>query len=98
MQLRSTINYVSCNLDFMLNTSLELNDCIRNTTALCNPRQNSVQDKIQNLVGEKILSEKKLSKRNLLEKKILTYFSGLNFVSDCILFKTEFVSDFQCTF
>ena len=33
-------------MKFMMCSNLEqLNDCIRNTTAACNPRQNSVRDK-----------------------------------------------------
>ena len=62
---------------------VQLKDCIQNTTAVCNLRQNSVQDKF--------------SPKNFFfqpSEKILR----LNFVSDCILSWTEFVSDFQCTF
>ena len=55
----------------------------------------SVWDKIQ---SKQIQSKTKFSPKNIsfptIGKKILT----LNFVSDCILSQTEFVSDFQCTF
>ena len=61
-----------------------------------------IRDKIQsetNSVQEKIQSGGKFcQKKNFIGKKILRYFPGLNFVSDCILSQTEFVSDFQCTF
>ena len=60
----------------------ELNDCIRNTTAVCNPIQNSVRDKIQ--------SETKFSPRQnpriffywkiILSEKNLGFCLGLNFV------------------
>ena len=44
------------------------NDCIRNTTEVCNHRQNSVRDKIQ---SEK-RSEKKFfwQKKNIVRKKL----------------------------
>ena len=61
----------------------KLKDCTRNTTAVYNPRQNLVRDKIQsktNIVRDKIQSGKNFSDR---WEKIL----GLHFVSD-----------FQCTF
>ena len=81
----------------MVYSPIKLNDCIRNTTAVCSPRQiqNSVQDKIfsprqklrilfqQNFFLIKIVSNKK----NFVKKKILRFCLGLNFVSD-----------FQCFF
>ena len=72
----------------------KLKDCIRNTTAVCNLRQNSVQDKFS---PRQIQSKTKFSLKKQIsdhQKKILR----LNFVLDCILSQTEFVSDFQCTF
>ena len=53
---------------------VQLNDCIRNTTALCNPRQNSVRDKKfslrQNPIQEKIQEKYFCQKKILLEKKM----------------------------
>ena len=69
-------------------SKLELNDCIRNTTAVCNPRkksktkfsprQNSIRDKIQS--GKKsekniFLSEIKFCQNKLLEKLVLDVVS-----------------------
>ena len=64
---------------------LQLNDCIRNKTVVCNPRQNSVRDKFS-------------QRQNSVGKKILGYFLGPNFFSDCILSQIEFVLDFQRAF
>ena len=48
-KMSQTINY---------NKNTKLKDCIRNTNAVCNPRHNSVQDKIQT---RQIQSETKFS-------------------------------------
>ena len=40
---------------------IKLNDCIRDTTVVCNPRQNPRQ----NSVREKIVKKEKLSEKNL---------------------------------
>ena len=68
----------------------KLNDCLRNTTAVCNPRQNSVRGKVQsetksslrqNSVQEKIVRKKKTcQKKKLSVKKIVS----------------DIVSNFQC--
>ena len=64
----------------------KLNDCIRNTTAVCNPRQNPVRQ---------IQSKTKfsLSEKNFVGKKNSQIFSVMEF---CL--GLNFVSDFQCTF
>ena len=57
-------------------TPLTLNDCIRNTTAVCNPRQNSVRDKIQSLKkSEKntFLSEKKTVQKEIVSDVVLDF-------------------------
>ena len=46
----------------MVNTQIEFKYCIRNITAVCNPRQKSVRDKIQS-------KTKLCRKKNLLENK-----------------------------
>ena len=48
---------------------IKLNDCIRNTTVVCNPRQNSVRDKIRE---KKFLSEKNSVKKKIVRKKIVS--------------------------
>ena len=56
-----------------------------------------IRDKIQSetkFSPKKILSEKK----DVIRKKYSWIFSQTEFVSDCILSGTEFVSDFQCAF
>ena len=70
-------------------TNQQLNNCIRNTTAVCNPRQNLVRDKFsprQNSVLDKIQNFFLLEKK-FVGKKNLRFCLGLNFVTD-----------FQCTF
>ena len=64
-------------------TRYKLTDCIQNTTAVCNPRQNSVSDKHQ--------SETKFSPK----KKIQEFFSDKilfqrNFFSDNFFSKENF--------
>ena len=60
-------------------TMIQLNDCIRNTTAVCNPRQNSVQDQIQ--------SETKYSLRLYLEKSEKNIFCQEKFLKKNIVRK-----------
>ena len=52
-----------------------------------------IRGKIQ--LGKKNCGEKE---KNYQKKKFVGYFLGLNFLLDCILSQTEFVSDFLCTF
>ena len=63
----------------------KLNDCIRNATAVCNSRQNSVQDKIQsekkNFVRKKIVGKKFLLEKIILSEKVcLRFCLGLTVV------------------
>ena len=58
----------------------KFNDCMRNTTAVCNPRQNSVQEKIQ--------SKTKFSWKKDCQKKNSQIFSQTEF---CL--RLHFVSD-----
>ena len=63
---------------------IKLNDCIRNTTVVCNPRQNSVRDKIREknfFVRKRFLTEKNSVKKKIVRKKIVL----------------DIVLDFQCT-
>ena len=56
-QLQVDFNVVSC--------KIQLNDCVRNTTAVCNPRQNSLRDKIQS----KTKSSPRQNPKNFLSEK-----------------------------
>ena len=72
----------------MARLNQQLNNCIRITTAVCNPRQNSVQDKIQSETKSDNFFLTKLffiRKKFLSEKKILSEFFFFQ-----ILFRTEF--------
>ena len=71
----------------------KLNDCLRNTTAVCNPRQNSVRGKVQsetkyslrhNSVQEKIVRKKNLSEKKIVSKK--------NCLRHCLQFPVRKVS------
>ena len=86
-----------------LNGPLDLNrilkDCIRNTTAVCNPRQNPRQNSVRDKFSlRQIQSETKFSPR---QNSVQTFFFPnhwkkilkLNFVLYYILSQTEFVSD-----
>ena len=90
---------------------MKLKDCTRNITAVCNLRQIQSKTKFgpRQIQSEtkfslrQIQSETKFSPRqNSVQKKIFSDHQKkileLNFVSDCILSPTEFVSDFQYTF
>ena len=65
---------------------MKLNDCIQNTTALCNPRQNTVSDKI--------VSETKFSRRQnpVQDDKFIRNKNGQKKMV------VDIVSDFQCAF
>ena len=66
---------------------IQLNDCIQNTTAVCNPRQNSVPDKIQ--------SQTKFSPRQIQSKtKSENFFLTIFFLLGKIFFSEKQFSDF----
>ena len=98
---RSTKNFEEFHLfaNFGTINSIILKDCIRNTTAVCNPRQNSVKDKFslrQNSVQDKYsLRQNSVWKFffRLLEKNSCTEFClELHFVLDwiCLRFPVWF--------
>ena len=71
-----------------LSTQTQINDCIQNTTVLCNPRQNSVQDKTQSktkFIPRQNWKKNFIRKKLLPEKKILRFFLRLNFILDIVL-------------
>ena len=84
----------------MIANEIQLRYIIRDKTQ---SETNSVRDKSQSKkISENffpaIFFQRKFFEKNFVRKKILRYFLGLNFVLDCILSQTEFVSDTQCDF